>query len=590
MGKEELDVLAEQLAKRQIDRRQLMQRAAALGVSASALGSVAAARPAAAQDQGATGQAGGVMTVSQEQQATWVRNFNPFNSENSGARWPTHAGIYEPLVVYNTAKGEIVPWLATGYQFSDDNMTLTFTIREGVQWSDGEPFTARDVAFTHNMFREHEGEGLVSTSGATAAWGETGYLSDVQAPDDRTVVFTFNRAFTPAIYDLGQQPIVPEHIWRDVADPVKFANENPVATGPFTEVAVFQNQIWELHRNPNYWQEGKPFIQGMRFPAYPGNDQANLATINGENDWAGNFIPDIEETYVAKDPEHFHYWFPSTGATVQLYLNTTKPPFDDPNVRKAVSMAINRDQIVTVAMYDYTHPSDATGLSDAYEQWRSEQALQAGTWVNQDVDQANQLLDAAGLTRGGGGTRALPDGTPLQFDLNVVSGWTDWVSSVQIISQNLEEIGIAASVKTYDFNAWSERVQKGEFDMSIGWSSGGAVPFYFYRDSMSQRTVEPVGTVSGVNWHRFGSEQATQLLDQFANTSDPAQQQEIAKQLQMVYVEQAPAIPLFPGPQWGEFNTTRFTGFPDETNPYALLSTYQFPDRLILMTTVRPVE
>lgn len=529
-----------------------------------------------------------MLTTNNEQQATWVRNFNPFGSENSGTRFPTMAGIYEPMFIYNTAKGEIVPWLATDYAWSDDNKTLTFTLRDGVKWSDGEPLTAKDVAFTFTLFRDKKG--LQSPAGVSTAWDEeTGYLSDVQATDDKTVVFTFSRVFTPALYDVGHQPIAPEHIWKDIEDPSTYANEEPVATGPFTEVAVFQNQIWELYKNPNYWQEGKPEIDGLRLPAYPGNDQINLATLNGELDWTANFIPDIEETYVAKNPDHFHYWFPATGATVQLYLNTTMAPFDDPNVRKAISHAIDRDQIVQVAMYDYTHPADATGLSDAYEKWKAAEAVKEGNWVNLDVDTANEMLDAAGLTRDGD-VRKLPDGTAMEYDLNVVSGWTDWVSSCQIMAKNLEDVGIKVSVKTYDFNAWIERVQKGDFSMSIGWSSGGATPFNFYQDTMSKRSVKPLGEIAATNWHRFSSDQATELLNNFAQTSAREDQEQIAADLQKLYVEEAPAIPLFPGPQWGEYNDTRFTGFPDADNPYALLSTYSVPDRLLVFTTVKPVE
>ncbi len=95
-------------------------------------------------------------------------------------------------------------------------------------------------------------------------------------------------------------------------------------------------------------------INGMRFPAYPGNDQANLATINGENDIASNFIPDIEKTYVSKNPDTNGYWFPSTNGGIMLYVNTTKKPFDDVNVRKAVSMGINREQVVKVAIIQST--------------------------------------------------------------------------------------------------------------------------------------------------------------------------------------------------------------------------------------------
>ncbi len=529
--------------------------------------------------------ASGIMTVSAQQQATWVRNFNPFVGDN---RFPTVNGVYEPLMIYNTIKGELVPWLATGYEWSEDNTKLTFTLRDDVQWSDGEAFTADDVAFTFNLFKDHPG---LQGSGGQAMTGDTAYVESVTAVDDTTVEFTFSTVFTPGLYDIANQNIVPEHIWADVDDPLKFTNENPVGTGPFTEIAVFQNQVYEVHRNPNYWQPGKPLIQGLRFPAYPGNDQANLATINGENDWAGNFIPDIEQTYVAKDPENFGYWFPSTGATVMLYLNTTRAPFDNPDVRKAISMGINRDQIVEVAMYGYTHPADATGLSDAYPNYKSDAVVQAGAeLVTLNVDRANELLDAAGLTRGAGGIRQKPDGTPMQYEINVVSGWTDWVSACQIMAQNLRQLGIEATVRTYDFSAWFERVQTGDFDMSIGWSSGGATPFNYYRGQMSQRSFRDIGEAAGENWHRYVSERADELLDQFAATSDEAEQRQIAEQLQQTFVDELPAVPLFPGPMWYEYNTRRFTDFPNEENPYAVGSPFGAgtPEQLILMTTVRP--
>ena len=581
MVNDELTGLIGQLPDRRFDRRRLVQGAAAAGFSASGLG-VALTRMGAT-DVAAQDAEAGLVTVSQEQQQTWIRNFNPLLSGDV-IRWPTQAGIYEPMIIYNTAKGEIVPWLATEYAFSEDNLSLTFTTREGVTWSDGTPFTAADVAFTFNLLVENTG--LVGSGAVRAALQ---YVTAIEAPDPSTVVFTFDQVYTPGLYDLGEQVIVPEHLWKDIADPVTFTNENPVATGPFTEIARFESQYWELRKNPNYWQEGKPYIEGFRFPAYVSNDAANLATLNGENDWTANFIPDVEKTYVEKDPDNFHYWFPPFGDTVQLYVNTTKAPFDNVDVRKAISMAINRDQIVAIAMYDYTHPADATGLSDAYERWKNPAAIEAGqSWVTLDVDAANEMLDAAGLVRQDGGTRILPDETPLRYDLNVVSGWSDWVSACQIMAENLKQVGIEVSVKTYDFAAWIDIVQKGEFDLSIGWSAGGPTPFNYYRGQMSSTTFNEIGTISPENWHRFVSEEADTLLEQLASTSVFEEQKAAADELQLLYAENAPSIPLFPGPQWGEFNTQRFEGFPSEEDPYAILSTFTAPDRLIVMTTIKP--
>jgi peptide/nickel transport system substrate-binding protein len=578
------DSLMAQVLAGTIDRRDFMRKAGTLAASplllkgAAVGGAAALTAPAmsAFAQEGAT-----LLTCNNEQQATWIRNFNPLLSENASCRWPTLFGIYEPLFVWNTIKAEAVPWLAKEWVFSEDNLTLTMTIQDGVSWSDGTPFTANDVAFTWNLLKDNES---LPGNGARTALPR---LASIEATDDATVVFTFSEVFTIAQYEIGGQVIVPEHIFSTVEDPTTYTNEEPVGTGPFTEVARFEAQIFELHANPNYWQEGKPAIPGLRLPAFPSNDAIQLAALNGEVDWQANFIPDIENVFVAKDPDNHHYWFPPTGAVVHLYLNNDVAPFDDVAVRKAVSLAINRDQICEIAMYGYTHPADSTGLSDAFDSWKDAAAKDAG-WVTFGPDQANAMLDEAGYAMDGD-VRKAPDGTAFEFELNVVSGWSDWVQSCEIMARNLADIGFKVTVQPYDQTTWQTRVQNGEFTMSIGWSSQGATIFNFYRGAMATETKKPVGESGTENWHRFASTEADTLLAAFAATSDEAEQKDIANQLQAIYAENAPAVPLFPGPQWGEFNTSRFTGFPSEEDPYAILSTYA-TERGIVLTTVTPVE
>jgi peptide/nickel transport system substrate-binding protein len=578
-GQELVLDFATRMKKAEMDRRQLLWRSLGLA-AAGTVGLRSSTRTVAAQDVSQDE----LVAVSTEAQQTWLRNFNPLLNEGS-VRWPTHCGFYEPLVVYNEINGETLPWLATAWEFSADAKTLTFTIREGVNWSDGTPLTAKDVAFTFNLMKEN----TALTGGAGGARAVLdGYVTKIEAPDDTTAVFTFSEPFTPGLWDLGESMIVPEHVWKDVADPVTFTNENPIGSGPFTEIGTFEAQYYEVLANPNYWQEGKPYIKGFRFPALPDNDSANLATVNGEIDWASNFIPDIENAFVAKDPEHFHYWFPSTGDEVMLYVNCTKAPFDDVNVRKAFSMAIDRAQVVQIAMYDYTQPADATGLSDAYPTWKNQAAVDSGAAVvRRDLDAANKLLDDAGLAKDGD-VRKLADGTEMSYEINVVTGWSDWVQAVQIIAQNFEEIGVKLEVKAYDFAAWYEKVTKGEFDVSIGWSAGGPTPYNFYRGQFSSLTYAEIGKVSNENWHRFKDADADKLLADFAASTDDAAKTEMANQLQMLFVEKFPAIPLFPGPQWGEYNSTRFIDFPDADNPYTILSCYGYTERCLTLTTIKP--
>ena len=536
---------------------------------------------AASPTEAAAPEQGKFMVVNQELQSTWVRNFNPFSPD---VRVIATTIIYEPLMVYNKVANKLVPWLADSYSWSADNTVLTFKLHPGVQWSDGQPFTAKDALFTFNLV--HNNSALASA--ASGVMNE--YVDSIAAPDDTTLEFKFKTVHTPAVYDLALQIMVPEHIWKDVADPVTFTNDNPVATGPFTEVTKFQEQVFTVEKNPHYWQAGKPYFQGLISPAYPGNDQANLATVNGDLDWMGNFIPDIEKTYVAKDPEHNHYYF-TNGDAVLIYLNTKVKPFDQPDVRKAVSMGIDRKKVVNISEFDYAPVLDDTGIGDQFKAWK-DPTLSKATWTNYDPKAANDLLDKAGLKKGSDGIRIGPDGKPMKYELIAVSGWTDWISACQVVSQNMKDLGIDVSVSTPEYDSWYDSLSKQNYQWAIGWSSGGPTPYNFYRGQMSKITVQKEGESADENWNRFVDPEADKLLEQFAQTSDPAKQKDLMNQIQAIFVKDAPALPLFPGPDWYEYNTARFTDFPTKDNPYVTGAPFNTPpnamNTLILITTVKP--
>jgi peptide/nickel transport system substrate-binding protein len=204
------------------------------------------------------------------------------------------------------------------------------------------------------------------------------------------------------------------------------------------------------------------------------------------------------------------------------------------------------------------------------------------------VDGANALLDQAGYAKDGDGTRTLPDGSPFAFDISVGSTSSDWLSVANIISQNLADVGVKAKVNSPDWSAVVASYEDGSFDTGIVWSNAAPTPYQFYRGVMSTETVTPVGEQSFQNYHRFGLPEADSLLAEFAAASDPTAQATVMDQLQELFAENAPVVPLFPGPKWGAYNTTRFTGFPDEDNPYAPLSTRSATTVLVL-TTIEPV-
>ncbi len=520
----------------------------------------------------------GVAVVVPNARSTWIRNFNPFFK--SQARWPATAGIYEPTIILNREKGKFVPWLAESWHWKDKNETLILQIRKGPLWADGMPLLATDVAFTFRLMKKFKALDQFSI------WE---HLKDVDVVGQE-VHFHFRHPFTlPALFLVGQQPIVPEHIWSKIKDPVKFADPEPVGSGPFNQVLSFKNQMYEIGANPNYWQEGKPGIKKFRLPAFGGNEALSLAIIKGEVDWAGAFIPAIDRIYVNKDPAHHGYNSPALEGTVMLYANTKKAPFTHPEVRKAISQAINRKMIVRIAMQGNARPADATGFSDLYKKYRSQKALdEEGDWTKFNPQKAEEIFDQAGLKRGKDGLRTLPDGSPWKVDLNCVVGWSDWIIAAEIMVKNLRAVGIDATLRTYAFGAWFSKLQLGEFQLSMSWSDGAATPYSFYQRQMSRDTVKPLGVPAENNWQRFESEKADKLLAAFAGSGSEKERMFLAEELQREFIRQAPAIPIFPGPSWGEYNTKRIEGFPTKENPYALLAPYKAPGQLLVMVELRP--
>lgn len=520
----------------------------------------------------------GVAVIIPVLRATFIRNFNPYMESQS--RWPTTAGIYEPTVIFNRATGKFVPWLAEAWYWLDDNERLVLRIREGVKWADGKDLTATDVAFTFGLMKKFE------ALDQSSVWK---HMKSVTV-EGREVHFRFTHPFTlPALYMIGRQPVVPEHIWKHVKDPVRFANENPVGSGPYNQVLSFKPQMYEIGANPHYWQKGKPGLKKFRLPAIGGNEAQGFALVSGEIDWAAAFLPAIDRIFVGKDPEHHGYFFPSLEGTVMLYANTRKPPFDQVEVRKALSYAIDRERIVRIAMQGYTRQADATALSDLYAKYHDPKVLEEeGDWTEYNPQKAAQMLDAAGLVRGPGGHRTMPDGSPLVVDLNCVVGWSDWIIAAEIMVKNLRAVGIDVTLRTYAFGAWFNKLQMGDFQLSMSWSDGAATPWSFYQRQMSSDTYRPLGEAAENNWQRFVSKKADKLLTAFASTADPAMQQRLASELQREFVRMAPAIPLFPGPTWGEYNTRRIEGFPNKDFPYAPLAPYKSPGQLFTMVELRP--
>ncbi len=516
------------------------------------------------------------LNLANEQGMLWPCTFNPFIPSSS----PYSVGVtYETLEFVNSLQsGKVTPWLATGSAWSNNNKTLTFTIRHGVTWSDGKPFSAADVVYTFNLLKKYP------ALDANAVWS---VLSSVKQSGSNKVVFNFSTSAVPYFYYVaGQVPIVPQHIWSKIANPVSNPISNPVGTGGYLmSKCTPQNIQWT--NNPHYWQAGKAVVKTVNMPAFLSNNTCNEYLATGQSQWGSQFIPNIKSYYVAKKPGNT-YWFPPV-ANVSLFPNLTQAPLNDVKVRQAISYAIDRPTVSKIGEYGYEPPASQTGIvSPTFSSWTSSSAVAAqGTSYN--PSKAVALLSSDGYKKASDGIFA-KNGKQLNLTIITNGGYSDWVATVQVIAQELKKVGINATVNPIASTNFYSDVYAGKFQLAYNVESGGPTPFYEMRQWLYSKNSAPIGTAAASNWERFNSPSVDALLNQYGATTSPSQQHSIVNQLQMVMVKQAPIIPVLEEVDWFQYNSKAFTGFPTATNPYAQPGLYNIPDWGYVLDNLKPAK
>src|SRR5205085_1705138 len=192
----------------------------------------------------------------------------------------------------------------------------------------------------------------------------------------------------------------PRHIWAKVKDPSNFTNPRPVGSGPFNRVTRFTTQDYVFGKNLHYWQRGKPLIPCLEYVQASSNDAALALIQSGQVDWTHNFVPNVEQAYVAKDKAHFHAFYATTAYPISLVFDTTQYPYSLVAFRKALSRAIDRNSVSKLGEYGYAPPVDAIGLGGLFPQWVTDASVkaQAKELANYDPSAAKKLLTDAGFT------------------------------------------------------------------------------------------------------------------------------------------------------------------------------------------------
>jgi peptide/nickel transport system substrate-binding protein len=542
-------------------RHWLMALLAGFGVSAG-IGAVPNAALAADD--------GGTLTIS-DAQFLWTCGFSPFNGNSN---FLAVGPVYEPLMFVNTLQsGKITPWLATSYAWSDDNKVITFKLRPGVKFTDGQPLTAADVAFTFNMLKKYPALDL------NTVWA---VLSSVTAQGDDTVVFTFKSAAVPYFYYIADQVgIVPAHIWSTVKDPTTFQDATPVGTGPFT-IARCTPQDISYARNPNYWQPGLPKIARMEYPAFTSNPPANELLATGEAQWGGQFIPNLKAEYLSKDPSN-HYWFPPV-VNVAIFINQTNPLLKDLAVRKAMVYALNNARITMIGEYGQEPPANQAGIVlPTFAPWLDKSELAAAGY-HYDPAKAISILEKAGYKRGSDGIFVSPDGKPLAFTIINQSAYTDWVAALQVVAQEFKAVGIALTVSNLAGTDYNAKLDNGQYDLAYAYDAGGPTPYYEFRQWLYGPASAPIGQPAATNWERYSNKDTDALIESYATSTSATEQHRIMSKLQKVLLDDVPLIPVTEQVDWDQYSTKQFVGWPTAQNPYAQpLAGYTFPDWTVIV-------
>lgn len=513
-------------------------------------------------------------------------NFNPLvpgTNKNQGA----HQALWEPLFILNYETGEIQPWLAESFIPNDTQDVWTLTLRDGVTWSDGVPFSADDVVFTINMLLGDE----TATLGDAANMQQ--WVESVEKIDDLNVTFNLTDAnprfqldyFSVRIW--GSIVIFPAHVWEG-QDPFTFTNYDPeqgwpLGTGPYSLTSATPTQfVWD--RRDDWWGAATGFHDlpvPLRLIWQITGSEENRALLmsDGQLDSSMNVTLGAFEAIQARNPNviAWHAESPYSWADPcprEISFNTQVAPWDNADVRKAVSLIIDRNQIIEVAYEGTTTASRSMFVEYGGMAPYIDAIVDAGMGISPDADvpAAQALLEGAGYTMNGNGFYEM-DGTVLAADLEVNQGSIEYVRTVNVIVEQLRAAGIDAVARPLIEVTANDNRSNGNFGIAYNWDTCGSVnePWVSMNQMNVSRYVD-IGTRASANnprWNSEGAQAYSAIVDQIGvlPLGDPSIPELVVEAYQYIDAE-TPFIPLVQASKLVPFDTTYWTGWPTAENNY----------------------
>ncbi|GAA1863495.1 ABC transporter substrate-binding protein [Brevibacterium marinum] len=521
------------------------------GLAAMALvGSIAAAPAQAATEEA---EDPSVMRIATDD---FIDSFNPFTSFYL---MPTNTFkyMYENLVANSAETGDVIEGLATEWNTEEGGKRWTYKIRPEMKWSDGEPLTSEDVAWTYNQMMEKD-ELSVANGGLVENFAK------VEAPDESTVVITLKE---PQANNPGQEiPVVPKHVWSKIDKPGEFKNEeNTVGSGPFQLESYEANKSVTLKSNPNFWR-GEPTLDKIQYRYYTNSDAQVQAIRSGEVDFITGLTPEqfkaIEdadgvETNVGNGRRFSGISINSGLADADgEEFGTGHAALKDKKVRQAIRAGIDIDTLREQVMQDYAQPATSF-VPSVYEKWALPEDDPVITGF--DVERAKKLLDEAGWKEGSDGIRE-KDGEKLSLRFLTDADATVEQNTAKFVKPWMKDIGIELKNEASDVDTVSERSTKGDYDMYFsGWSLSPDPDYQLFINTCGSRPdAEGSG---GTSQDGYCSEEFDKLYQQQHVELDENKRAELVHQALALHYEDTASITLWYQNQLEAFRSDRFTGF-----------------------------
>jgi peptide/nickel transport system substrate-binding protein len=447
------------------------------------------------------------------------------------------------------------PALARSWEWSPDHKTLTFHLREDARWSDGVPVTADDVRWTW--------QAEVSPEVGWAYSSMKAEIADVEVVDPHTARFHFKRVYAKQMLDVNEAGVLPRHAWGKLPfsqwrQGGEWFKQHLVVDGPFNIESWKPQQEIVLRRNPGYFDPPRPYLERAVMRIIP--DQASiLAQLDGGDlDYTPAISPG-DAARVTANPRLrlLAYWY---RTWVGVAWNGKRQPFSDPEVRRALSMALDRQAIVETVWHQFGRVCDSPVLASV---WAHDRSLRP---LPYDPSEARRILAAKGFTPGPDGVLRR-GGKPLEFEIMTNNGNQQRVNALVMIQEQLRRIGVRARPRQVEFNTMYAQVGAGNFDATlIGANADTSL------DLSANFHSREIG-VGGTNFARYSNPEVDRLIDHSMSLPDVALAKPDLDRIQEILVRDQPYTFLWESQRLSAFDR-RLHG----VQPSALFSLYTLKD------------